>query len=104
MFTLPPVKEIFVESAVVGSDTVPPARATRAPLLPGLAAPDVVCTTWPVVLATCAGVVFLQLCVLATCLTCLYTQHRRQTREDLLLHLTLQHFTNIHLMQIKIVN
>ena len=84
MFTLPPVKEIFVESAVVGGDSVPPARAT---LLPGLAAPDVVCTTWPVVLATCAGVVFLQLCVLATCLTCLYTQHRRQTREDLLSHL-----------------
>ena len=103
MFTLPPVKEIFVESAVVGGDTVPPAHATRASLLPGLAAPDVVCTTWPVVLATCAGVVFLQLCVLATCLTCLYTQHRRQTREDLLFHLTLQHFTNIHLMQIKIV-
>ena len=89
MFTLPPVKEIFVESAVVGGDTVPPARATRAPLLPGLAAPDVVCTTWPVVLATCAGVVFLQMCVLATCLTCLYTQHRRQTREDLLSHLIL---------------
>ena len=37
---------------------------------------EVVCTTWPVVIATGAAVVFLQLCILTTCILCLYTARR----------------------------
>jgi len=44
---------------------------------------DVVCTTWPVVLAASAGVVFLQLCIIATCLTCLYTSHKQLKQNSL---------------------
>jgi hypothetical protein len=41
---------------------------------------EVVCTTWPVVIATGAAVVFLQLCILTTCLLCLYTARRSKHR------------------------
>jgi hypothetical protein len=34
------------------------------------------CTTLPVVIATAAAVVFLQLCIIVTCLLCLYTAKR----------------------------
>ena len=37
---------------------------------------DVVCTTLPVVVATGAAVVFLQLCILVTCILCIYTARR----------------------------
>jgi hypothetical protein len=37
---------------------------------------EVVCTTWPVVIATGAAIVFLQLCILTTCILCLYTARR----------------------------
>ena len=37
---------------------------------------DVVCTTLPVVVATGAAVVFLQLCILVTCILCVYTARR----------------------------
>ena len=43
---------------------------------------QVICTTWPVVVATGASVVFLQLCILTTCILCIYTSryhHRLYT-------------------------
>ena len=42
---------------------------------------DVVCTTLPVVVATGAAVVFLQLCILVTCILCIYTA-KRSTKTD----------------------
>merc|ERR1712012_1403028 len=41
---------------------------------------EVVCTTWPVVIATGAAVVFLQLCILTTSILCLYTARRSRGR------------------------
>jgi hypothetical protein len=43
---------------------------------------EVVCTTWPVIIATGAAVIFLQLCIISTCLLCLYTTRRSKTKED----------------------
>jgi hypothetical protein len=37
---------------------------------------ELLCTTLPVVIATAAAVVFLQLCIIVTCLLCLYTAKR----------------------------
>jgi len=44
---------------------------------------EVVCTTWPVIIATSAAVIFLQLCIISTCLLCLYTTRRTtKPKED----------------------
>lgn len=37
---------------------------------------EIVCTTWPVIIATGAAVIFLQLCIISTCLLCLYSTRR----------------------------
>ena len=37
---------------------------------------EVLCTTLPVVVATAAAVIFLQLCILVTCILCIYTARR----------------------------
>ena len=37
---------------------------------------ELVCTTLPVVITAGAAVVFLQLCILTTCILCLYTARR----------------------------
>ena len=77
------VKEIFVESGTVvdrltGSERTIPYPARDAVYIQGEHMDrDIICTSWAVVLAASAGVVFLQLCILATCLTCLYTSHRQ---------------------------
>ena len=78
------VKEIFVESGTVvdrlsSSEQTIPYPAHDAVYIRGehVEDRDIICTSWAVVLAASAGVVFLQLCILATCLTCLYTSHRQ---------------------------
>ena len=78
------VKEIFVESGTVvdrlssSEQTIPyPARDGVYIRGEHVEDRDIICTSWAVVLAASAGVVFLQLCILATCLTCLYTSHRQ---------------------------
>lgn len=38
--------------------------------------PDLVCTTMPVIIATGAAVIFLQLCILVTCVLCIYSSKR----------------------------
>ena len=43
---------------------------------------EVVCTTWPVIIATGAAVIFLQLCIISTCLLCLCTSRRRKPKQD----------------------
>ena len=40
------------------------------------------CTTLPVVIATAAAVVFLQLCIIVTCLLCLYTAKRGKKAQE----------------------
>eukprot|EP00092_Neocalanus_flemingeri_P054613 GFUD01064337.1.p1 GENE.GFUD01064337.1~~GFUD01064337.1.p1 ORF type:complete len:322 (-),score=87.09 GFUD01064337.1:284-1126(-) len=42
---------------------------------------EVVCTTWPVIIATGAAVIFLQLCIISTCLLCLCTGRRSKPKE-----------------------
>ena len=83
------VKEIFVESGTTverltlenpGDRSDYPAGSVHS--VRGELDSDIVCTSWPVVLAASAGVVFLQLCIIATCLTCLYTSHK-QLREKM---------------------
>jgi len=46
---------------------------------------EVVCTTWPVIIATGAAVIFLQLCIISTCLLCLYTARRSKPKQDRML-------------------
>jgi len=43
---------------------------------------EVVCTTWPVIIATGAAVIFLQLCIISTCLLCLCTTRRTRPKVD----------------------
>eukprot|EP00090_Calanus_glacialis_P030486 TRINITY_DN4919_c0_g1_i1.p1 TRINITY_DN4919_c0_g1~~TRINITY_DN4919_c0_g1_i1.p1 ORF type:complete len:724 (-),score=176.09 TRINITY_DN4919_c0_g1_i1:269-2440(-) len=43
---------------------------------------EVVCTTWPVIIATGAAVIFLQLCIISTCLLCLCTSRRSKPKQD----------------------
>jgi len=43
---------------------------------------EVVCTTWPVIIATGAAVIFLQLCIISTCLLCLCTTRRSRPKVD----------------------
>jgi len=43
---------------------------------------EVVCTTWPVIITTGAAVIFLQLCIISTCLLCLYTARRSKPKHD----------------------
>lgn len=43
---------------------------------------EVVCTTWPVIIATGAAVIFLQLCIISTCLLCLCTSRRNKPKQD----------------------
>jgi len=43
---------------------------------------EVVCTTWPVIIATGAAVIFLQLCIISTCLLCLCTTRRSKPKLD----------------------
>jgi hypothetical protein len=43
---------------------------------------EVVCTTWPVIIATGAAVIFLQLCIISTCLLCLCTNRRSKPKLD----------------------
>ena len=69
------VKEIFVENSVTA--TALESDQSGAPLYVGgeVGERDLVCTSWPVVVALTAGIIFLQLCLLSTCLLCLYTSH-----------------------------
>jgi len=43
---------------------------------------EVVCTTWPVIIATGAAVIFLQLCIISTCLLCICTTRRSKPKHD----------------------
>jgi hypothetical protein len=43
---------------------------------------ELLCTTLPVVIATAAAVVFLQLCIIVTCLLCLYTAKRGKKAQE----------------------
>ena len=38
--------------------------------------PEVVCTTMPIIIATGSAVIFLQLCILVTCVLCIYSSRR----------------------------
>ena len=68
------VKEIFVETAAsVGQEGAPLYVRGEVDSV------DTVCTSWPVVVAATAGILFLQLCLVATCLLCLYSSHRNKS-------------------------
>ena len=80
------VKEIFVESGssverLTSRDLIQEQYPAGTVFIRGQVTSsdsDIVCTSWPVVLAASAGIVFLQLCIIATCITCLYTSHKRR--------------------------
>ena len=42
---------------------------------------EVVCTTWQVLIAAGSAVVFLQLCILVTCILCIYTARRGRKQQ-----------------------
>ena len=73
------VKEIFVESPVTA--TALESDQSRAPLYVRgeVTGGDLVCTSWPVLVAVTAGVVFLQLCLLSTCVLGLVTSRPPQS-------------------------
>ena len=75
------VKEIFVASPVTATATGLEVEERRGPVYVRgeVAEGDLVCTSWPVLLAVTAGIIFLQLCLLSTCVLCLYTSHTSHT-------------------------
>ena len=77
------VKEIFVENSVTA--TALESDQSGAPLYVRgeVGERDLVCTSWPVVVALTAGIIFLQLCLLSTCLLCLYTSHSNHSDHKL---------------------
>ena len=77
------VREILVEPPAEEAGRA--AAAPRAVLLETERVEEV-CTSWPVITATAAGILFLQLCTLAACLLCLYTDRRQVGSAAPLLH------------------
>ncbi|XP_023343636.1 uncharacterized protein LOC111713076 isoform X2 [Eurytemora carolleeae] len=74
-------KEIIVDSgAKVDSFRTPRFQPEQAPggvyIKREEGEEEVLCTTLPVVVATAAAVIFLQLCILVTCILCIYTARR----------------------------
>ena len=68
------VKEIFVESADSEGLEASPVHVE------GSVDESEVCTSWAVLVAAVAGLVFLQLCLLSACVLCLYTSHSRRDK------------------------
>ena len=75
------VKEIFVESPVTVTATGLESDQARGPqyVRGEVTGGDLVCTSWPVLVAVTAGLIFLQLCLLSTCVLCLVSSHSEHT-------------------------
>ena len=86
------VKEIFVESPVTVPPTALESDQARGPqyVRGEVAEGDLVCTSWPVVVAVTAGVIFLQLCLLSTCVLCLVSSHSSASQSAKLGSLTVR--------------
>lgn len=70
-------KEIIVDSGTKIDSFRDPRRIDAGGVfIEGYDENEVVCTTWQVLIAAGSAVVFLQLCILVTCILCIYTARR----------------------------
>jgi hypothetical protein len=72
-----PGEEIIVDSGTKIDSFRDPRRIDAGGVfIEGYDENEVVCTTWQVLIAAGSAVVFLQLCILVTCILCIYTARR----------------------------